>query len=103
MAPIECDDDGLDDIEDMGFLGEMVNAGKKLIEDAYISPSTPYLSLTVSKIAHLYPLFCKEEGRRGNIFRSGRSLCYDSINTWIQNSMTSQFTFQSKDYKLITC
>ena len=28
MAPIECDDDGLDDIEDMGFLGEMVNAGK---------------------------------------------------------------------------
>ena len=48
MAPIECDDDGLDDIEDMGFLGEMVNAGKKLIEDAYISPSTPYLSLTVS-------------------------------------------------------
>ena len=45
---------------------------------------------------------CKEEGRRGNIFRSGRSLCYDSINTWIQNSMTSQFTFQSKDYKLIT-
>jgi len=27
MAPIECDDGGLDDIEDMGFLGEMVNAG----------------------------------------------------------------------------
>ena len=43
MAPIECDDDGLDDIEDMGFLGEMVNAGKKRIE----YPSTPYLSLTV--------------------------------------------------------
>jgi len=27
MAPIECDDGGVDDIEDMGFLGEMVNAG----------------------------------------------------------------------------
>lgn len=31
MAPVECSDEGLDDIEDMGVLGELVNTGENRV------------------------------------------------------------------------
>ena len=31
MAPTECNDGGVDDIEDMGLLGDMVNTGEGLM------------------------------------------------------------------------